>query len=66
MKMLCCFIRASRALLIGPEYVPSEVVVHHLSIPQRTLILEWEPRSVPQVRPYDHIVLKSGLGWSVT
>jgi hypothetical protein len=40
--MLCCPIRASHALLIGSEYVPSEVVVCCLSIAQRTPILDQE------------------------
>jgi hypothetical protein len=66
MKMSYCSIWASRALLIGPRYVPSEVVVRCLSIAQCTLILEWEPQSVPLVWPYGRIVLKSGLRWSAT
>jgi hypothetical protein len=47
MKMLCCPVRACRALLIGSEHVLSEAVVHCLSIAQRTPILEREPRFVP-------------------
>jgi hypothetical protein len=36
-------------MLIGPEYVPSEVVVHFLSIVQRAQVLEQEPQFIPQV-----------------
>jgi hypothetical protein len=43
MKMSYCPIRASRALLIEPEYVLSKVVVCCLSIAQRAPVLEWEP-----------------------
>jgi hypothetical protein len=65
-KMSCCPIQASRALLIGSEYVLSEVVVRCLSIAQCTPVLELEPRFVPQVRPCGQTVLKFGLGWSAT
>jgi hypothetical protein len=58
--MSCCLIQASRALLIGLEYILSEVVVCYLSIAQRASVLEWEPRFVPQVRPWDWTMLKSG------
>jgi hypothetical protein len=64
--MSYCPIRASRALLIEPEYVLSKVVVCCLSIAQRAPVLEWEPWCIPQVRPYGRIMLKSGLRWSVT
>jgi hypothetical protein len=64
--MSCCTIQASRALLIGHEYVISEVVVHCLSIAQRAPILEWEPRFIPLVRPCGRTVLKSKMRWSVT
>jgi hypothetical protein len=64
--MSCCPIRASRALLIGPEYVLSEVVVCYLSIAQRTPVLEREPQFGPQIHPSDRTVLKSGLRWNVT
>jgi hypothetical protein len=64
--MSCCLIQASRALLIGPEYILSEVVVRCLSIAQRAPVLEWEPRFVPQVRPCSRIMLKSRLRWSAT
>jgi hypothetical protein len=40
--MSCCHIWASCALLIGLEYVLSEVVVSCLSIAQHAPILEWE------------------------
>jgi hypothetical protein len=46
MKMSSCSVWASCALLIGHEFVPSEVVVCYLLIAQRALILEWDPRSV--------------------
>jgi hypothetical protein len=38
MKMSYCFVRASRALLIGPGYVASMVVVRYLLIAQCTPI----------------------------
>jgi hypothetical protein len=41
--MPCCPVRASRALLIGLEYVPSEMVVRCLSITQRAPAWELEP-----------------------
>jgi hypothetical protein len=66
MKISCCPIRASRALLIGPEYVLFEVVVCCLSIAKCAPILEWEPQFVPQTRPYGQTMLKSGLRWSAT
>jgi hypothetical protein len=65
-KMLYCSIQASRALLIGLEYILSEVVVRCLSIAQCALVWEREPRSIPQVQPYGQTVLMSGLKWSVT
>jgi hypothetical protein len=46
--MSYCPVQASRAMLIGFEYVLSEVVVRCLSIAQRTSILEQEPQFVPQ------------------
>jgi hypothetical protein len=46
MKMLCCSVWASRALLIEAEYVPSQVVVCYLSIAQRASVLERKPRSI--------------------
>jgi hypothetical protein len=64
MKMSCCLVRACRALLIGPEYIIFEAAVRCLSIAQCTLILEREPRFVPQARPYSQTVLKFGLRWS--
>jgi hypothetical protein len=64
--MSCCSIQASRALLIGFEYVLSEVVMHCLSIAQCALVLERELLSVSQVQPCVQTVLKSGLMWSVT
>jgi hypothetical protein len=66
MKMSYCSVRASRALLIGHEYVSFEVVVHRLSIAQCAPVSEREPRSVPQVQPYDWTVLMFGLRWSAT
>jgi hypothetical protein len=45
--MTCCSVRASRALLIGSEYVLTEVAVCCLSIAQRAPVLEREPRFVP-------------------
>jgi hypothetical protein len=45
-KMSCCPVRASHALLIGLEYALSGVVVHCLSISQRSPIRVWEPRSI--------------------
>jgi hypothetical protein len=66
MKMSCCPDRASPALLIGMNIFFSEVVVCYLSIAQRALVLEREPRFVPLVRPYGRIVLKFGLRWSAT
>jgi hypothetical protein len=45
--MSCCPIQASCALLIGPEYILSEVVVRFLSIPQRAPVLEQEPLICP-------------------
>jgi hypothetical protein len=63
---LCYSIRASLALLIGLEYILSEVVVHCLFIAQRAPIWGQEPRSVLQVRPCGWIVLKSELRWSAT
>jgi hypothetical protein len=66
MKMPCCPLWVSRALLIGPGYVASEVVVHCLSIAQCALAWEREPRSVSQVRLYGRTVLRSGLRWSAT
>jgi hypothetical protein len=66
MKMSCCPVLASCALLNGPNYVSIEVVVICLTITQRTLVREREPRSVSQVRPCGRTVLKSGLRWSVT
>jgi hypothetical protein len=64
--MSWCTSQASRVLLIGSEYVLSEVVVHSLSIAQCALILEWEPQFVPQVRPYGGTMLKSVLRRSAT
>jgi hypothetical protein len=64
--MSCCPIRASRAVLIGPEYILSEVVVHCLLITPRAPILEREPRFVLHVWPCGRTVLKSGLRWSAT
>jgi hypothetical protein len=64
--MSCCSVQASRALLIGLEYIFSGVVVHCLSIAQRAPIQEREPQSILQVRPYGQTVLKSGLMWSAT
>jgi hypothetical protein len=64
--MSCCPDRASPALLIGMNIFFSEVVVCYLSIAQRALVLEREPRFVPLVRPYGRIVLKFGLRWSAT
>jgi hypothetical protein len=60
-KMPCCSIRASRALMIGPKYVPSEVVVCCLSIAQHAPVLEHEPQSIPQVRSCGWTVLKFGF-----
>jgi hypothetical protein len=64
----CSYIptRASRALLIGPGYVLSEVVVYCLLITQRAPVLEREPRFVPQVQPCGQTVLNSELRWSAT
>jgi hypothetical protein len=64
--MSYCPTRASHALLIGLEYILSEVVVCCLSIAQRAPVWERESRSVPQVRPYGRTVMKSGLRWSAT
>jgi hypothetical protein len=41
--MLYCLVRASRALLIGPGYVLSEVMVRCLSIAQHAPVQELEP-----------------------
>jgi hypothetical protein len=49
--MSCCPIWAGCALLIGLEQVPIEVVVRCLLIAQCTLIMDWESRSIPLVRP---------------
>jgi hypothetical protein len=65
-KISCCLIRAICTLLIEIEYILSEVVVHYLSITQCTLVWEWEPWSVSQVRPCDQTVLKTGLKWNAT
>jgi hypothetical protein len=62
MEMSCCPVRARRALVIGPKYVYSEVVVHCLPITQCAPVLEREPRFVPRVRRCDRAMLK----WSVT
>jgi hypothetical protein len=43
MKISYCLIRASRALLIGLEYVSSKVVARYLLITQRTPALKREP-----------------------
>jgi hypothetical protein len=43
MKMSCFPVRTSCALLIGPRYVLSEVVVRCLSITQRAPVVEREP-----------------------
>jgi hypothetical protein len=59
-------IQASRALLIGHEYILSEVVVRYLSIAQYTSILEWEPQFIPWVWPCGRTMLKSELRWSAT
>jgi hypothetical protein len=64
--MSCCPVWASRAMLIGSAYVLSEMVMCCLSIAQRALVLEQEPRFASQVRPYDWTALKSGLKWSAT
>jgi hypothetical protein len=64
--MSCWHVRASRALLIGLEYILSEVVVCYLSIAQCAPVLERESQFVPWVRPYDQTVLKSGLMWNAT
>jgi hypothetical protein len=64
--MSCCSVRASCALLIGLEYILSEVVVRCLSVAQHVQIWEWEPQSVPQVHPYGRTLLKSELKWSAT
>jgi hypothetical protein len=64
--MSFCPVQTNRALLIGHEFVLFEVVICCLSIAQRALVLEREPRFAPQVRPYGYTVLKSGLRWSVT
>jgi hypothetical protein len=64
--MSCWPVRASRALLIGHEYILSEVVVRYLSIAQCTPILEWEPRFIPWVWPCGRTMLKSGLRLSAT
>jgi hypothetical protein len=61
--MSYCPIRASRGLLIGLEYILSEVVVRCLSIAQCAPVLEREPWFVPQVRPYDLIVLRWSATW---
>jgi hypothetical protein len=66
MKISCCLVRASRALLIELEYVSSEVVARCLLITQRTSVLEREPRFILQVRPYGRTVPKSRLKWSTT
>jgi hypothetical protein len=62
--MFCCSVWASRALLIGLEYIFSEEVVRCLSIAQRALVQELEPQSISQVRPCGQTMLKSGLKWS--
>jgi hypothetical protein len=41
--MSCCPVGASRALLIGPKFVLSDVVVRCLSIAQHAPVLEREP-----------------------
>jgi hypothetical protein len=64
--MSYCSVRASRALLIGHEYVPFELVVRRLSIAQCAPVLERETQSIPQVRPYDWTVLMFRLRWSAT
>jgi hypothetical protein len=56
----------SCALLIGSEYVLSEMVVHCFLIAQSAPVLEREPRFVPRVWPYGWNMLKSGLRWNVT
>jgi hypothetical protein len=57
---------AYRALLIGPKYVFSEVVVRYLSIAQRAPVLERELWFVLYVRPCGRTTLKFGLRWSMT
>jgi hypothetical protein len=64
--MLYCPVRASRAMLIGPGYVLSEVVVRCLSIAQHAPVQELEPWFIPQVQPCDRTMLNSALRWSVT
>jgi hypothetical protein len=64
--MSYCPVWASRALLIRPEYILSEVAVWCLLITQRTPVLEREPRFVPQAQPCGRTVLMSGLRWSAT
>jgi hypothetical protein len=66
MKMSCCSIQASSALLFGLEYILSEVVVRCLSIAQCTPVWEREPRFVLQVQPYGQTVLRFGLRWHAT
>jgi hypothetical protein len=66
MKIPCCLVRASHALLIELEYVLSEVVARYLLIVPHAPIWEREPPFVPQVRPYGRTVLKSELRWSAT
>jgi hypothetical protein len=66
MKISCCPVQTSCALLIGHEYALSEMVVWCLLIAQRASVLEREPWFVLQVRPYGRTMLKSGLRWSTT
>jgi hypothetical protein len=66
MKMSCCPIRASRALLIGLKHIIFEVVVHCLLIAQHAPVLEQELWFVPQVQPCGRTVLKSEMRWSAT
>jgi hypothetical protein len=64
MKMSCCPVPSSRALLIGPGCILSEVVVCCSSIAPCAPVLEREPRFIPQSRPCGRTVLKSRLRWS--
>jgi hypothetical protein len=59
--MSCYPIRASRALLIGPKYAISDVVVCCLSIIQCAPVLEREHQFILQVQPGGRTMLKSGL-----
>jgi hypothetical protein len=63
MKISCCLVWASRAMLIGLEQVSSELVARCLLITQCISVLEREPWFVPHVHPCSRTVLKWSTAW---